>query len=86
MEKSPGDLAFDPSPLAVQYYFGDLSYSELPNICAQALEHGFDGRALRRLAGLVNPVARDSARMALTQPFVRWESTLQFRKTRHGLP
>ena len=41
------------------YYFGDLSYSELPNVCVEALENGFDGRALRRLAGLVNSVARD---------------------------
>jgi len=52
-------VKFDPNKLAVLYYFGDLSYSELPAISADALEHGFDGRALRRLAGLVNPVARE---------------------------
>ena len=45
--------------LAVQYYFGDLEYWKLPGICIEALEHGFDGRALRRLSGLVNPVRSD---------------------------
>jgi len=52
-------IKFDPDKLAVLYYFGDLSYWQLPAISADALEHGFDGRALRRLAGLVNPVASD---------------------------
>jgi hypothetical protein len=50
---------FDPNKLAVLYYFGDLRYSQIPAISADALEHGFDGRALRRLAGLVMPVASD---------------------------
>ena len=50
---------FDPKALAVQYYFGDLQYWKLPGICIEALEHGFDGRTLRRLSGLVNPVQRD---------------------------
>lgn len=57
MEKAPTN--FDPKALAVQYYFGDLQYWKLPGICIEALEHGFDGRALRRLSGLVNPVQRD---------------------------
>jgi hypothetical protein len=57
VEKSP--VNFDPKTLAVQYYFGDLQYWKLPGICIEALEHGFDGRALRRLSGLVNPVQRD---------------------------
>jgi hypothetical protein len=46
-------VKFDPYNLAVLYYFGDLSYWQLPAISADALEHGFDGRFLRRLAGLV---------------------------------
>ena len=46
--------SFDPQRRAVEYYFGDLSYWQLPAICVQALEHGFDGRALRVIAGLVN--------------------------------
>ena len=57
MEKSP--VSFDPTALAVQYYFGDLQYWKLPGICIEALEHGFDGRALRRLSGVANPVKRD---------------------------
>jgi hypothetical protein len=50
---------FDPRALAVQYYFGDLQYWKLPGICIEALEHGFDGRCLRRLSGLQNPVEHD---------------------------
>ena len=46
--------SFDPQRVAVEYYFGDLSYWQLPDICVQALECGFDGRALRIIAGLVN--------------------------------
>jgi hypothetical protein len=57
VEESP--VKFDPNALAVQYYFGDLQYWKLPGICIQALEHGFDGRALRSLSGLVNPVQSD---------------------------
>jgi hypothetical protein len=45
---------FDPHAMAVEYYFGDLSYWQLPEICVQALEHDFDGRALRVIAGLVD--------------------------------
>ncbi len=52
-------VKFDPNKLAVLYYFGDVGYWQLPAISADALEHGFDGRFLRRLAGLVNPVASD---------------------------
>lgn len=44
--------SFDPQAMAVEYYFGDLSYWQLPDICVQALERGFDGRALRIIAGL----------------------------------
>jgi hypothetical protein len=40
-------LFWRPELLAVTIYFAD------------ALEYGFDGRFLRRLAGLVNPVASD---------------------------
>jgi hypothetical protein len=49
----------DPHTLAVLYYFGDLQYWKLPQIAADALESGHDGDSLRRLAGLVNPVASD---------------------------
>jgi len=55
MKVTPSDpVSFDAQAFAVEYYFGDLSYWQLPAICIQALEHGFDGRALRIIAGLVN--------------------------------
>ena len=44
----------NPRRLAVLYYFGDLSYWKLPEIAAEALAGGFDGAALRKLAGLTN--------------------------------
>ena len=57
--KEPIDNLIDPHKLAVLYYFGDLQYWKLPQIAADALEQGYDGDALRRLAGLINPVASD---------------------------
>ena len=45
-----GDL--NPSKLAALYYFGDLQYWKLPEIAIDALAHGYDGIALRKLAGL----------------------------------
>src|SRR5581483_976539 len=45
-------MPIDGEQLAIQYYFGDLQYWKLPRIAADALEEGYDGPALRRLAGL----------------------------------
>lgn len=53
------DKVIDPYRIAILYYFGDLQYWKLPLIAADALEQGYDGDALRRLAGLINPVASD---------------------------
>lgn len=52
-------MPIDPKRIAVEYYFGDLQYWKLPNIAADALEHGYDGPALRRLARLANLDGRD---------------------------
>ena len=52
-------MRIDPKNLAVDYYFGDLQYWKFPRIAADALEEGYDGPALRRLAGLANPVSGD---------------------------
>ena len=68
MDKSP--VNFDPNALAVQYYFGDLQYWKLPGICIKALEQGFDGRALRRLSGLVNPVQSDIRQEEIDSAFL----------------
>lgn len=52
-------MPIDPEQLAVLYYFGDLEYWKLPRIAADALEEGYDGPALRKLAGLVCLNRRD---------------------------
>jgi hypothetical protein len=57
--QEPIDKVIDPHKLAVLYYFGDLQYWKLPQIAADALERGYDGNSLRRLAGLMNPVESD---------------------------
>jgi hypothetical protein len=49
----------NPRKLAVLYYFGDLAYWKLPEIAGEALVGGFDGVALRKLAGLTNVVESD---------------------------
>jgi hypothetical protein len=52
-------MHFDPAKLAVEYYFGDLQYWKLPPIAADALELGYDGPALRKLAGLANRIGSE---------------------------
>ena len=47
-------MRVDPKRIAIEYYFGDLQYWKIPGIAAKALEDGFDGPALRKLAGLAN--------------------------------
>lgn len=70
MKGIPSDpVSFDPQAIAVRYYFGDLSYWQLPAICVEALERGFDGRALRIIAGLMNPVARDMRQEEIDSAF-----------------
>jgi hypothetical protein len=54
-----GLMGFDPKRIAVEYYFGDFQYWKLPRLAADALAEGYDGAALRRIAGLANPVATD---------------------------
>jgi hypothetical protein len=51
--------AFNPSRLAVLYYFGDLQYWKLPGVAVDALVNGYDGAALRKLAGLNDVVESD---------------------------
>ena len=60
---------FDPVSLAIHYYFGDLGYENIPKIAADALEQGFDGRSLRRLAALQNPVNADVAESEVEAAF-----------------
>ena len=59
----------DPYRIAVLYYFGELQYWKLPGIAADALEEGYDGPALRRLAGLINPVECDIPQKEIDSAF-----------------
>jgi hypothetical protein len=52
-------MRIDPKKLAVDYYFGDLQYWKLPRLAADALEEGYDGPALRKLAWLANLSSHD---------------------------
>jgi len=51
--------AFNPREFAILWYFGDLQYWKLPQIATDALEAGYDGPALRWIAGLSEPVSTD---------------------------
>ena len=62
-------MRFDPKKLAVEYYFGDLQYWKLPRMATEALVEGYDGPALRSLAGLTNPVAGDILDQAVDSSF-----------------
>jgi hypothetical protein len=44
-------MSINPKKIAIDYYFGDLQYWKIPGITATTLEEGYDGPALRRLAG-----------------------------------
>jgi hypothetical protein len=52
-------MSVDREHLAILYYFGDLQYWKLPSIAADALEEGYDGPALRTLAGLASLSRRE---------------------------
>jgi len=52
-------MRIDPEKLAVDYYFGDLQYWKLPEIAADALEQGYDGPALRKLASVASLSSHD---------------------------
>lgn len=50
---------FDPELLQIRWVLGGLRPEELPDQATLALEQGFDGTALRQLAGLVRPTLRE---------------------------
>ncbi len=52
---------FDAKFVAARWYLGELSGEEMPGVACQALELGHDGKNLRCLAGLTNPLRRDIA-------------------------
>jgi hypothetical protein len=53
------DSALNPMKVAVQYYFGDIAYWKLPAIAVETLSAGFDGAALRKVAGFTDVLPGD---------------------------
>lgn len=52
-------MTFDPNVFVARWYCGYVLPEDLPAFAADALEAGYDGYALRQLAGLVRPTSRD---------------------------
>src|ERR1041385_2045421 len=50
---------FNPDLFVAKWYCSAVGPEDMPQFAVDALEAGFDGAALRRLAGLVHPTARD---------------------------
>src|SRR5262249_22102880 len=51
--------AFDPNLFVARWYCSTVNPEEMPAFAADALEAGFDGPALRRLAALIRPTSYD---------------------------
>ncbi|HEY6304975.1 MAG TPA: hypothetical protein VI488_00790 [Candidatus Angelobacter sp.] len=52
-------MSFDPNLFVAKWYCGLVLPEDIPSFAADAPEAGFDGPALRRLAGLVKPTSLD---------------------------
>jgi hypothetical protein len=50
---------FNPDLFVAKWYCGSVYIENLPQFAADALEAGYDGPALRRLAGLMKPTLTD---------------------------
>lgn len=50
---------FNPDMFVAKWYCGRVQPEDMPQFAADALEAGYDGPALRRLAGLIRPTAMD---------------------------
>ncbi len=51
--------ALEPALIQAKWQFGLITPEMMPQIACEALEQGFDGKILRRLAGLNSPARRD---------------------------
>ena len=51
--------AFNPDLFVAKWYCSRVLPEDMPQFAADALEAGYDGTALRQLAGLVKPTTRD---------------------------
>jgi hypothetical protein len=50
---------FNPDSFVAKWYCSKVGPEDMPRFAADALEAGYDGPALRRLAGLIKPTSRD---------------------------
>lgn len=50
---------FNPDLFVARWYCSRVLPEDMPEFAADALEAGFDGPALRRIAGLIRPTSRD---------------------------
>jgi hypothetical protein len=84
---------FEPTRVAARWYFGELMHEDLPAIAIEALEHGYDGPMLRRLAGLTRPTSRDIRveeidgafrEMGIAAPLPMRQAQLRSLLRRHG--
>ena len=50
---------FNPDLFVAKWYCSKVGPEDMPAFAADALEAGFDGPSLRRLAGLIKPTSRD---------------------------
>jgi len=62
-------MHFNPRKITIDYYFGDLQYWKLAGIAIQALDLGYDGPALRRLAGLTDVAENEIPACEIDQAF-----------------
>jgi hypothetical protein len=74
-------MNFDPNEIAIQYYFGKLDPWKLPGIAADALEFGYDGSTLRKLAGMTSPTEIDIRRHEIDSAFMEMGSLPQSQRT-----
>jgi hypothetical protein len=78
----------DLKTLAAMWYVGAIFAEDVPEIACEALEHGYDGRHLRYLAGLSHPLTRDIAKtvdcalqeMGFPAPITRHQGALHMAK------
>jgi len=58
-QSDPMHKPFNPDLFVASWYAGRVGPEDMPAFAADALEAGYDGQSLRRLAGLIRPTARD---------------------------
>ena len=52
-------MPFDPNLFVAKWFCSLVGPEDMPGFAADALEAGFDGAALRRMAGLIRPTSLD---------------------------